>query len=98
MHSIVELGYLYILLDNTKKCPWFLSLTKFTFYFLFYLNQKMLFSFKGWKVPAYIVNKIKFSLFLSCKEFLAIPKNHHVFIHQTLPRPVAGGITSVIEL
>lgn len=67
-----------------QKCSQFLSLTQFTYFFF---NQKMLFSFKGWKAPAYIVNKTKFSLFLSYKEFLAISKSHHVFTHQTLPQP-----------
>lgn len=46
----------------------------------------------------HILNKIGFSLYLSYKEFLATPKNHHVFIQQTLIQVTLEEFTSVTEL
>lgn len=46
----------------------------------------------------HILNKTRFSLFLSYKQFLATPKNHYVFIHQTLVQPRLEEFTSVTEL
>jgi len=53
------------------------------------------FSIRMLKKHLYMLNKIRFSLFFSYKEFLAASKKHHVFIHQTLMLEV---FTSVTEL